>query len=98
MPSDALDRLKAAARDRWGDRWTIRVQHFATGNTKAIAFHSRGTVDRDDVDGKVLDVERLQLDDDGRLGYDRVHVSPQQIIDVRERDRIDDADDSEADE
>lgn len=80
-----LDRLKAAARERWGDEWIVEQQHFANGNSKEIAVHTNGPVERDDVDGEVRELERLQIDD-GEIGYDKIHIRPETVVEVLERD------------
>ena len=39
---EKIARLKAEASDRWGDRWTVRVNYYADGDASAHAFQSRG--------------------------------------------------------
>ena len=51
---DELAALEAAARDRWGERWGIRILQFADGSISSYAFHSFGRTD----DGH-LERERL---------------------------------------
>lgn len=85
MVGDDLDQLKKAARERWGDEWLIRQEHFADGDSKAIAVHTEGLVDRDDVDGEVREIERLQIED-GKVGYDKRHIRPKTVVEVLDRD------------
>lgn len=40
--ADELETLKAEARERWGDDWTIEQLHFADWSTSAHAFHTIG--------------------------------------------------------
>ena len=40
-----LAALEAAARDRWGEHWTIRILQFSEGSIQAFAFHSNGRTD-----------------------------------------------------
>lgn len=65
--STEIEQLREAARDRWGDAWTIRQLHFADGSTSAHAFRSRGRTE----DGH-LEKERLFVGEDGRVYADRV--------------------------
>lgn len=37
-----VERLKAEATDRWGERWTISVNRYADGDFNAYALRSRG--------------------------------------------------------
>ena len=85
---DDLARLKAAARERWGDEWLIRQEHFADGDSKAFAVHTAGPVERDDVDGKVREIERLQIAD-GEVGYDKRHIRPETVVETLEREVAD---------
>ncbi|WP_395166378.1 hypothetical protein [Natrinema pallidum] len=80
---ETLERLEAAARDRWGDEWTIRAKHFSDGTTQAHAFRSRGVADDDDRDGKTLVEERLYASAD-RTVYRRVHVQREDVVEILE--------------
>lgn len=62
-----IERLREAARDRWGDSWTIRQLHFADGSTSEHAFRSRGRTE----DGH-LEKERLFVGEDGQVFADRI--------------------------
>lgn len=88
MPED-VDRLEELARERWGERWTIETKRFADGDRQSIAYHSRGVVDADEYDEKLVEFERLQLTDDGAVGYDRVWIRQEAIVDVREQELLD---------
>ncbi|WP_226040828.1 hypothetical protein [Natrinema sp. DC36] len=83
---EALERLEAAARGRWGDEWSIRATHFSDGTTQAYAYRSRGVVD-DDRDEKTLEQERLYSDGD-RTVFRRVHLHTEDIVDVLEEREI----------
>jgi hypothetical protein len=66
-PESTVERLKAEATERWGNYWTIRVQHFADGDTNAFAFRSR----RRDDDGNLVH-DRLFILDSGQIVVERV--------------------------
>ena len=57
---EKIERLKAEARDRWGERWTVRVNYCADGDASAHAFRSRGRTS-----GGLLKEDRLFLTDEG---------------------------------
>ncbi len=86
---ERVDRLEDLAEERWGDRWTISVERYADGDVSTLAYCSHGTVDREDVDGPVVEVERLQIDADGRVGYDHVHKRRDAVVAVLERETLD---------
>lgn len=44
------------------------------------ALDSHGIVDTDEYDETPVEHERLQLDDDGRVGYDRVWIPQKEIV------------------
>lgn len=95
-PEEKIKRLKNAARERWGDAWTIHTLRFADGSTKSTAYHSRSLVGdpREGRDETILERDRLVIADDGRLVYEREHVQKERSIDVRERELIHDPTDS----
>jgi len=82
-----IDRLEAAARDRWGENWRIETARYADGTAEATAIHSRGLVDPD-ADDPVLEQERLLTDGDGRMLYERVHHRQDVTVDVLEEELI----------
>ena len=57
-PDGEIETLKAEASERWDDEWTVRVQHFADGDSNAFAFHSRGR----DEDGHLVHDQLFVLD------------------------------------
>lgn len=61
---ERIDRLEAAARDRWAEHWTIEVLRFATGDRSAHAFRSLGLDD----DGRLVR-DRLFISPDGTDSY-----------------------------
>ena len=65
--SSEVERLKAAARERWGERWTVRELHFADGDTHACAYQSQGLDD----DGNQI-LLRMSFVDDGSIVVSRV--------------------------
>lgn len=77
-----LDQLEAAARERWGERWTIEVRHFADGSTSAHAFRSRGRTDAGH-----LEKERLFIGDDGEIRADRV-VEARETVEYDDLGRV----------
>ncbi|MDF9748427.1 hypothetical protein [Natrinema salsiterrestre] len=84
---ETLERLEAAARERWGEKWAIRATHFADGTTQAYAFRSRGVVD-DDRDEKTLEQERLYVSDEKAV-FRRVHLHHEDVVDVLEEREFD---------
>ncbi|WP_435552741.1 hypothetical protein [Natrinema sp. CGMCC1.2065] len=78
---ETLERLESAARERWGDEWSIRATHFSDGTTQAHAFRSLGVVD--DREEKTLEEERLYTDGDETV-IQRVHVQREKLVDVLE--------------
>ncbi|WP_222912735.1 hypothetical protein [Natrinema sp. SYSU A 869] len=77
-----LERLEAAARERWGEEWAIRATHFSDGTTQAYAFRLRGVVD-DERDEKTLEQERLYVGDEKTV-FRRVHLHREDVVDVLE--------------
>jgi len=77
-PTDQLERLREAARDRWDDEWTIDARHYADGTIQAWADHHRGRVDAADhdfdEDADVVVRERLWVGPDGKRVVQREHV------------------------
>jgi hypothetical protein len=69
-----IERLEAEASERWGDHWTVRVQHFADGDTHAFAFCSRGR----DGDGNLVH-DRLFLLDSGETVVERVTMERSEL-------------------
>lgn len=83
---EGVDRLEAAARERWGDAWTIRTLRRADGSTESYAFRSRGTVpatEHEFDESAVVLRERLWVDGDATR-VERVRVRKR---DVRVLDR-----------
>ncbi|WP_137290655.1 hypothetical protein [Natronorubrum halophilum] len=78
---ETLERLEELARERWGDKWAIKQKHWADGTTSEHAYHMNGPVDVDDVDQKVLESERLWLNDDGQYVVERVQLTAKKAID-----------------
>lgn len=66
------DRLKEAARELWGDTWTLRTLEFADGSTDHVVYRSRGLVEGSD--GKLLERDRLVLDDTDEIVHTRERV------------------------
>lgn len=79
---EKIARLEAAARERWGDKWTIDVQYFADGTTSASAFSI--VVPGSDVKTK----ERLSFLWNGELHWERVRVCEDRHVEVLDHDEI----------
>ncbi len=75
------ERLRAAARERWGDVWTLVTREWADGDAQTVAYTSRGRGE----DGETIVREQLLLDDDGDIVRERVVLRPQRIL---ERERL----------
>lgn len=73
-PDTKLERLKVEAAERWGDHWTVRVQHFADGDANAFAFRSRGR----DEDGNLVH-DRLFILDSGEPVVERVTMEKSEL-------------------
>ncbi len=77
-PTDQLERLRDAARDRWDDKWTVDARHYADGTIQAWADHRRGRVDAADHDfddgADVVVRERLWVGPNGERVVQREHV------------------------
>jgi len=77
-PTDHLERLRDAARERWDDKWTIDARHYADGTVQAHAYHSRRRLDADehdfDEDADVFEREHLWVGPDGERVVQREHV------------------------
>ncbi|EMA47798.1 hypothetical protein [Halococcus salifodinae] len=69
-----IDRLKAEATERWDNHWTVRVQHFADGDTNAFAFRSRGR----DEDGNLVH-DRLFILESGEPVVERVTMEKSEL-------------------
>ena len=71
MPTTDLDmqieRLKSEATKRWGERWVVKVSHFADGDTQAHALTSRGRNE----DGHLVQ-DYLIILDSGEVVVERV--------------------------
>lgn len=78
---DELEALEAAARERWGEAWTIDQRHWADGTTSTHAFHLEPTEDPD-----VVVRDRLFVGADGDVYHDRKRVRREETLDVLERD------------
>lgn len=72
---EELIALEAAARDRWGDHWTIRILQFSEGSIHAFAFHSNGRTDEGN-----LEHERLMPANDDEFVLVRYVFKPEQEI------------------
>lgn len=77
----AVERLKAAARDRWGDEWAVKVTHWADGTHQYVAYHMEG---RRTPEG-CLTKHQLLFGADGEIHHERLLVEPERLV---ERDEI----------
>ena len=64
---EKITRLKAEAHDRWGERWTVRVNYYADGDASAHAFRSW----RRTSEGH-LQEDRLFVFNEGEVAVERV--------------------------
>lgn len=69
-----IERLKTEASERWGDNWTVRVQHFADADAHAFAFTSRGRNE----DGDLVH-DRLFLLENGEAAVERVTMERNEL-------------------
>lgn len=72
------DRLREAARELWGDAWTLHTREYADGATDRMVYHSRGLTE---VNGDpVIERDRLLFDDKDTIVHDRVRVRKQEQL------------------
>ncbi|WP_273837474.1 hypothetical protein [Halococcus sp. PRR34] len=64
-----VERLKAEATERWGDRWYLDITMWSDDDYQAHAVRSRGQTD----DGATIR-QRLFVSDDGETAVDQVVV------------------------
>lgn len=69
MDSNRAERLRAVARDLWGDSWVLKIEEWADGSRDLRVVHSRGVVETDV--GPATERDRLLFDDAGRIVHDR---------------------------
>jgi hypothetical protein len=62
-----IERLKAEATERWGEKWVIKCLLFADGDSQYYAIRSRGR----NGDGNLVH-DRLWLSEDGETAVERV--------------------------
>lgn len=72
--TETVTHLKSEARERWGDRWTVEVKHFADGDFHAHAVHSRGRTG-----GGNLEEDRLFITDDSTVCVERVTLERREL-------------------
>lgn len=82
MDVDELGRLEAAARERWGEGWTLDVTLWSDGSIEAVALRSLGEVRRDEPE-QYVKRERLRVTDEG-IERDLVVVRDEAAVDVLE--------------
>lgn len=66
--------LKREAEQRWGERWTVRVQRYADGDASAFAFRSHGL----DENGHLV-MDRLSLLDSGETVVERTTTDRREV-------------------
>lgn len=79
---DGVERLREAARERWGDQWTIEQRIWSDGDSRAYAFRSHGRV----TDDGPIRRERMMIAPDDEVIVEEVLVEPATI---ESRGRID---------
>lgn len=71
------DKIKAAARERWGEAFRIKEEHYTDGTSEVYAYHNRG---RDKQDRRVRDRMGVY---DGELGIVRQYIEPDRMVDSK---------------
>lgn len=69
-----IERLQAEATERWGDRWTIKINQFSDGDSQCHAMRSRGRND----DGHLVQ-DRLYLLENGETAVERVTMERREV-------------------
>lgn len=82
MDGAELRRLEAAAREHWGEGWTLDVTLWSDGSIEAVAMRSLGEVRRDESE-QFVKRERLRVTDEG-IERDLVVVRDEAVVDVLE--------------
>lgn len=76
------ERLREAARELWGDQWTLRTLEYADGSEDLVAYRSRGIVKEG-----VVERERLLFDADDCIVRDRVRLRKREQLESEVIDR-----------
>lgn len=74
-----VKKLKTAARERWGDKWTVEVKHWADGTHQFYAYHRAGRTPSGH-----LREERLMFDGSGTIHHERLLVKKEQVLERAE--------------
>lgn len=69
-----VERLKAEASERWGERWVVKTSHFADGDTRAHAIRSRGRNE----DGNLVQ-DHLFILENGETAVERVTLERNEL-------------------
>ena len=69
-----IERLKAEATERWGEKWVIKSLQFADGDFQCYAIRSRGR----NGDGNLVE-DRLWISEDGDTAVERVTMEQQEL-------------------
>ena len=92
-----IERLTPYAEERWGQEYNFDITRFTDGDVDVFARHVFGRVpdDEHELDCTVLDVGRLFIGPEGRIGYDRTHQPKQQVVTTLARKVIEDVADAD---
>ena len=71
---EKIARLKEAARERWGERWTVEVRYFADGDFSANAVRSRGQTEEGHLKQDVMFIT-----DDGEIVGERIVLERREV-------------------
>jgi hypothetical protein len=69
-----VERLKAEASERWGERWVIETLQFADGDTQSHATRSYGRNE----DGNIVE-DRLFVNEAGETAVERVTIERREL-------------------
>lgn len=76
-----VEQLKAEAKDRWGEKWTIETTQWADGDSRSRALSSFGR----QREGGPIRREQMMIAPDEEVTVERLLVYPEEVV---ERERI----------
>jgi hypothetical protein len=77
-----VTQVREAARERWGDAWTLVRKEWADGDSQVRAIHSLGRT----ADGDRLKREELTVGDTGEVVVETVLLQRERTVVAVERD------------
>lgn len=78
---ERIQKLKTAAKERWGDAWTVEVKHWADGTHQCYAYHMNGRTPEGH-----REKEQLLFDAEGEIHHERLVQTPEELIEREELD------------